>query len=58
MPISFPPTPATGAEYTFGERTWVFNGTGWVPKPVGAATETPYTPPSADAVQLRFSNFR
>ena len=58
MPISFPPAPTVDAEYTLDGRTWVFNGVGWVPKPEGVATETPYTPPSADNVQLRFSNFR
>lgn len=29
MPISFPTSPATNDEYTFGSTTWIFNGVGW-----------------------------
>lgn len=38
MPIDFPPSPATNAEYTYLDRTWVYNGTAWDLKA--------YTPPS------------
>lgn len=34
MPVSFPSTPATNDEYTFGTTTWVFNGVGWEVVPV------------------------
>jgi len=31
--INFPSSPATNDEYTFGGKTWVYNGTGWKVKP-------------------------
>lgn len=29
MPINFPLNPTNGQTYTFGARTWQFNGTAW-----------------------------
>lgn len=29
MPIDFPTSPTTGQVYTYGGRSWVYNGTGW-----------------------------
>lgn len=29
LDITFPPSPATGEEYTFNGRTWVWNGAAW-----------------------------
>lgn len=29
MAIDFPPSPATNDTYTFGGKTWTFNGNGW-----------------------------
>jgi len=28
--INFPASPTTGDTYTFGTRTWTFDGSGWV----------------------------
>ena len=30
MPINFPTTPTLAQSYTFGNKTWSWNGTGWV----------------------------
>ena len=30
--ISFPRSPALNAEYSVGDKTWIWNGTGWVAK--------------------------
>jgi hypothetical protein len=29
MPINFPSSPTANLSYTFGNRTWVYNGYGW-----------------------------
>lgn len=29
MPADFPSTPTLNQTYTFGDRTWKWNGTGW-----------------------------
>lgn len=30
MSINFPDAPTTNQTYTFGSRTWKYNGSGWV----------------------------
>jgi hypothetical protein len=30
MPIDFPASPTNGQTYTFANRTWQFDGKGWV----------------------------
>ena len=30
MPLDFPPSPSVNDPYTFGGRTWIWNGTAWV----------------------------
>lgn len=34
MAIDFPPSPTLNQEYTFGSRTWIWNGSGWETKPL------------------------
>lgn len=33
--INFPASPTTGQQYTFEQKTWSFNGFGWVQIPYG-----------------------
>lgn len=37
--INFPSSPTVDQEYTLGNRTWVYNGTGWVAKTSARATD-------------------
>lgn len=30
MPIDFPASPATGDYYSYDQRTWKWNGSGWI----------------------------
>lgn len=45
MPINFPSSPALNQTYTYGSRTWVWNGSGW------QQTSTTYGPQGIQGVQ-------
>jgi len=38
MPLNFPTSPSTNDEYSFGGKTWVYNGAGWALKSIPLTT--------------------
>lgn len=47
MPLNFPASPATNDRYTFGSKTFIFNGSAWAP--VGANPQDVYVKTSFTA---------
>src|SRR6056300_650713 len=41
MPLDFPASPSLNDEYTFGNKTWIWNGAAWKLKSDGAINDIP-----------------
>ena len=55
MAIDFPSAPANGQEHTSGGVTYVYNGTGWVMKPVASVPAAPLDALAYNGMQINGS---